>query len=224
MNYQNPIAAHEAGHCVALAAAGLAWAFDKSTIRPQMHNGRNVYGLTERNGETFTAYREQLIQLKGRLTVDPQNPAVDPQDLRNFHDFLVKEAPRVCLPHICFFLGGGACDRWLKREDLSRNLIDREEICKHLFPAMTLNNIGDTEMSVVQREVDEFLFKVFGRERNLLDGLYGALDQKGEVNHKDLGPLFKEMETCGERAREDYDSLLNWFSTWYRPQVQKFEC
>ncbi len=213
MEYSNPIAAHEAGHCVALAAAGLAWTFDQSTIKPQTNDdGLNVDGLTRRNGKTLTDYGEKMRQM-----------AVDPQGRRNFHDFLVKEAPRVCLPHICFFFGGGACDRWLKREDRARNAIDHNEIFTHLFPAMTLNNIGDTEMSAVQGKVDEFLFKVFERERNLLDGLYGALVQKEKISRKDLGPLFNEMEACGERAREDYDSLLNWFSTWYRPQVQKFE-
>ena len=212
MKYQNNIAAHEAGHCVALAAAGLAEKFVSSTITPQTNaDGQNVDGQTIRNGEALTAYSEKLTQLAGRMA--------DPQGLRNFHDFLVKEAPRVCLPHICFFFGGGACDRWLKCEDLHRNSIDREVICKQLFPAMTLKNIGDAEMSAVQGKVDEFLFNVFEREGNLLDGLYGALVQKGTVLREDLGPLFNEMVACGERARKDYDSLLNWFSTWYGAHV-----
>lgn len=216
MEYSNSIAAHEAGHCVALAAAGLAGEFVRATIKPQTNDGRNVYGLTKGNGKTLTDYSEKMGQLASQMTVDPQGP-------RNFHDFLVKEAPRVCLPNICFFLGGGACDRWLKREDLRRNSIDREEIYKNLFPAMTLK-IGDTEMSVVQGKVDEFLFKVFEREGKLLDGLYGALVQNEEVTREDLGPLLNEMEACGERrARQDYNSLLTWFSSWYEPQVQKFE-
>lgn len=231
MTYQNNIAAHEAGHCVALAAAGLAGEFVLFTITPQMDEaGRNVDGQTKISKETLNAYSgtlhaysETLRQLAKRMAIDPQNPAVDPQGPRNLHDFLVEQAPRVCLPYICFFFGGGACDRWLKREDRARNAIDHNEIFTHLFPAMTLNNIGDAEMSAVQGKVDEFLFNVFEREGNLLDGLYGALVQKGTVLRKDLGPLFNEMEVCGERAREDYASLLNWFSSWYEPQVQTFE-
>lgn len=212
MKYQNNIAAHEAGHCVALAAAGLAEQFVSSTITPQANaNGQNVDGQTIRNGEALAAYGEQLAQLAGRMA--------DPQGLRNFHDFLVQEAPRVCLPHICFFFGGGACDRWLKREDLHRNLIDREVIYNQLFPAMNLMNIGDAEMSAVQGKVDEFLFNVFEREEKLLDGLYGVLVQRGTVLREDLGPLFNEMKDCGKRAREDYDSLLNWFSIWYGKHV-----
>lgn len=225
MKYQNKIAAHEAGHCVALAAAGLAEKFVSSTIgHGQMYNGRNVDGLTkkEENDEALTAYHIELMAYRDKLT-QPAGRMADPKDRKDFHDFLVKEAPRVCLPHICFFFGGGACDRWLKCEDLHRNSIDREEICTKFFPAMTLVNIGDAEMFAVQGKVDEFLFNVFEREGNLLDGLYGALVQKGTVLREDLGPLFNEMEVCGERAREDYASLLNWFSSWYEPQVQTFE-
>lgn len=231
MEYSNIIAAHEAGHCVALAAVGLAGEFVQSTITPQKDEaGRNVDGQTKISKETLNAYSGTLNaysgtlrQLAKRMAIDPQNPAVDPQGPRNLHDFLVEQAPRVCLPYICFFFGGGACDRWLKREDGARNAIDHNEIFTHLFPAMTLKNIGDAKMSAVQEKVDEFLFKVFERERNLLDGLYGALVQKEKVCREDLGPLFNKMEDCGECARDDYNSLLNWFSTWYRPQVQKFE-
>ena len=214
MEYSNTIAAHEAGHCVALAAAGLAGEFVRATIKPQTNAGRNVYGLTERISESLTAYSEKMGQLASQMTVDPQGP-------RNFHDFLVREALRVCLPQICFFLGGGACDRWLKREDGARNAIDHNEIFTHLFPAMTLNNIGDPEMSVVQGKVDDFLFKVFEREGKLLDGLYGALVQNEEVTREalDLAPLLNEMEACGKRAHDDYNSLLTWFSSWYEPHV-----
>ena len=63
-DFPDVIAAHEAGHVVALAAAGLADEFTRATIVPQ--NG--VHGLTIRSGAS-------LFKLSGELTRHSQHIA-----------------------------------------------------------------------------------------------------------------------------------------------------
>ena len=211
--FPNEIVAHECGHVVALAAAGLADEFTSVTIIPQ--NG--VKGLTTRSGASLT-------ELSGRLAEHSQRvasaaAAADAEKIatavREFKDFIAT-TPVVCLPHLCFFFGGGSCDRLFGRENAARNTIDVNCIRSMVIPAMVLQPPADDRLREVQDKVDEFLFSVFEKNMSLFRKIYDALVERKTLDRASLGPdILREMETCASRSKEDYGQLLVWFRQWH---------
>lgn len=214
--FPDVIAAHEAGHVVALAAAGLADEFTRATIVPQ--NG--VYGLTIRSGAS-------LFKLSGELTGHSQRIAgaigADQQAaVKAFGDFILT-TPAVCLPHVCFFFGGGACDRMLGRESSARNTIDVNCVNTMVLPAMVLPPLADGDLRQVQSKVDAFLFKVFDRERLLFGKVYNALVERKTIDRASVGiEMLDDMCACAKRASSDYLELLKWFEAWHAGKAPKF--
>ena len=206
------IAAHECGHVVALAAAGLADEFLSVTIVPQ--NG--VLGLTLRSGES-------IARLSARLTEYSTNLANgQPGALGTFHSFVLKEVSAICLPHLCFFLGGGSFDRLLGREDLGRNRIDAECIRRMVVPAMLLPSLSDEDLTWLQEKVDAFLFSVFNREKALFDKIYKDIVEHKTLSRDKIDPeVLKEMEACAERSKENYAQLLELVKDWYSEKVDQ---
>ncbi len=214
--FPDVIAAHEAGHVVALAAAGLADEFTRATIVPQ--NG--VHGLTIRSGAS-------LFKLSGELTGHSQRIAgaigADQQAaVKAFGDFILT-TPAVCLPHVCFFFGGGACDRMLGRESSARNTIDVNCVNTMVLPAMVLPPLADGDLRQVQSKVDAFLFKVFERERLLFGKVYNALVERKTIDRASVGiEMLDDMCACAKRASSDYAELLKWFEAWHAGKAPKF--
>ena len=214
--FPDVIAAHEAGHVVALAAAGLADEFTRATIVPQ--NG--VHGLTIRSGAS-------LFRLSGELAGHSQRIAgavgADQQAaVKAFGDF-IRTTPAVCLPHLCFFFGGGACDRMLGRESPARNSVDVDCVNKMVLPAMVLQPLADGDLRQVQSRIDAFLFKVFDRERLLFGKVYNALVERKTIDRASVGlEMLDDMRACAERAFPDYSELLKWFEAWHADRSPKF--
>lgn len=214
--FPDVIAAHEAGHVVALAAAGLADEFTRATIVPQ--NG--VHGLTVRSGAS-------LFKLSGELTGHSQRIAgatgADQRAaVKAFGDFILT-TPAVCLPHVCFFFGGGACDRMLGRESAARNSIDVNCVNTMVLPAMVLPPLADGDLRQVQSKIDAFLFKVFERERALLVKVYNALVERKTIDRASIGQeIMDDMRACAKRASSDYSELLKWFEAWHAGRAPKF--
>lgn len=214
--FPDVIAAHEAGHVVALAAAGLADEFTRATIVPQ--NG--VHGLTIRSGAS-------LFKLSGELTRHSQRIAgatgADQQvAVKAFGDFILT-TPAVCLPHVCFFFGGGACDRMLGRESSARNSIDVNCVNTMVLPAMVLPPQADGDLRQVQSKIDAFLFKVFERERLLFGKVYNALVERKTIDRASVGlEVLDDMCACAKRASSDYAELLKWFEAWHAGKAPKF--
>lgn len=118
--YTNKIAAHEAGHCLALAATGLADEFTSCTIVSGYDAQRRpTRGQTIRSGTSLSEFSKELDKHSKHL--ENQEESVN-----DFKDFLMKNVLKTCLPHICFFLGGGSFDRFLDRESPERNKIDMD--------------------------------------------------------------------------------------------------
>ena len=216
MEFPNEIAAHECGHVVALAAAGLADEFELATIVPQYENGVFVLGSTKRSGES-------LEKLSSELSEHSANLAAGRQDaLKAFRDFVLT-TPDVCLPHICFFVGGGSIDRLLGREDPNRNAIDanciRDKVMLTMLPATALS---DEDLALVQDKVDEFLFNVFKKEKVLFDKIYTALVKHKTLDCNSLDPLvLKEMQSCASRSVEKFKCLLAWVKEWHSGKVNQ---
>ena len=202
-NYTDEIAAHEAGHCLALAASGLADEFQKSTIRPQ----DGVRGLTTRSGHS-------LVNLSMDLAQHAQRLATQEEPVNEFKAFLKEKAPRTCLPHLCFFFGGGALDRFLGREHPPRNAIDMRAIQGMVIPAMAIQ-VTDQELAEVQEKVDEFLWNAFKTDGTLLKSLYNALVERQTITAND--DLLREMRAAP--VSDTYRTLLAWFTEWYKPRV-----
>ena len=204
--FPNEIAAHECGHVVALAAVGLADEFTSVTIIPQ--NG--IKGLTTRSGASLTELSGRLADHRQRVasaatTADAEAIATA---VREFKDFIAT-TPVVCLPHLCFFFGGGSCDRLFGRENAARNTIDVNCIRRMVMPAMVLQPPADDRLRMVQDKVDEFLFSVFEKNMSLFRKIYDALVERKILDRASLGPdLLREMDTCASRSKEDYGKLL----------------
>ena len=204
-DYTNEIAAHEAGHCLALAASGLADEFQKATIRPQ----DGVQGLTTRNGQS-------LVNLSMDLAQHAQRLATQEESVKEFKEYLVTNAPKTCLPHLCFFFGGGSLDRFLGRENSSRNAIDLHAIQGMVIPAMAIQ-VTDQELAEVQEKVDEFLWNAFKTDETLLKNLYNALVERQTITADD--DLLREMRAGAAPVSDAYQTLLAWFTEWYTPRV-----
>ena len=216
-DFPEVIAAHECGHVVALAAAGLADEFQKVTIVPQ--NG--IRGLTTRSGASLTKLSGELAEYSARIasaTGEAQHKA-----MAAFNDFIAT-TPDVCLPHLCFFFGGGSLDRLFKREDTGRNSIDADCIRNMVMPAMVLQApLSDEQMLEVQGKVDEFLHSVFKVEENepLFRKIYKTLEKRNaltrtDLKEDDLGKdIRREMDKCAKRSKEGYEELLAWFREWH---------
>ena len=214
--FPNVTAAHESGHVVALAAAGLADEFLSVTIIPQ-----NVAdGLTIRSGASLVKLSGELAGYSVRIA--SATGEAQRQAMAAFNDFIAT-TPDVCLPHLCFFLGGGSLDRQLGREDAKRNSIDADCIRKMVMPAMALQTLSDEHLREVQDKVDEFLFPVFEGSEALFGKIYESLVERKTLARDDLGPdVLHEMDECAERSKEGYGKLLAWFRQWHRGHAPKF--
>ena len=211
MIFPDEIATHECGHVVALAAAGLTKEFISATIVQQ--NG--VLGLTVRSGASLTKLSAELSELSRKLADGQQ------EELEEFRKFVLK-IPDVCLPHICFFFGGGSIDRLLGRENADRNMIDTTCIRQMVVPAMLLPSLSDEDMTWVQKEVDEFLSNVFHKEKIFLGRLYRAIVEHKTLLQNNIDPeVLKEMHACAERSAGDYRSLLALVKEWYAGKVRQ---
>ena len=215
MDFPDEIATHECGHVVALAATGLTEEFRSATIVPQ--NG--MLGLTIRSGESLTRLSDKLSEFSKKNLRDQ----TEIEAFRNF----VLTTPAVCLPHICFFLGGGSIDRLLGRENALRNSIDAKCMREMVMPAMLLPNLrpfpslSDDDLLYVQSNVDKFLHNVFTKEKTLFNRIYHAIVEHKTLVHTSIDPnLMKEMKACGERSAEAYKSRLAAFEKWYAGKVK----
>ena len=212
MDFPDEIATHECGHVVALAATGLTEEFRSATIVPQ--NG--MLGLTIRSGESLTRLSNEFLEYSRNLA-DGQT------EIEAFRNFVLT-TPAVCLPHICFFLGGGSIDRLLGRENARRNSIDAECIREKVVPAMLLRELADDDLLYVQSNVDKFLHNVFTKEKILFNRIYHAIVEHKTLVHTSIDPnLMKEMKACGERSAEDYKSLLAAVEKWYAGKVMQLQ-
>ena len=209
--FPNVTAAHECGHVVALAAAGLADEFLYVTIVPQ--NG--IRGLTTRSGASLTKLSGELAEYSARIasaTGEAQQKAI-----AEYNEFIAT-TPKVCLPHLCFFFGGGSLDRKFKREDTTgRNSIDADCIRKMVMPAMVLQTLSDEHLREVQDNVDKlFLFPVFEGNEPLFGKIYKSLVERNTLACHNLGPdIRREMDECAERSKKGYEELLAWFREWH---------
>lgn len=214
--FPNEIAAHECGHVVALAAAGLADEFLNVTIVPQ--NG--IRGLTTRSGASLTKLSGELAEYSARIasaTGEAQHKA-----MAAFNDFIAK-TPDVCLPHLCFFFGGGALDRLFGRENANRNSIDADCIRNMVMPAMFLTYLSENHLREVQDKVDEFLRQVFEVNESLFGKIYDSLMERNTLTRADLDPIILcEMDECAERSKKGYEELLAWFRQWHSGIRPKF--
>ena len=231
MDFPDEIATHECGHVVALAATGLTEAFRSATIVPQ--NG--VLGLTIRSGESLTKLSNKLSELSNKLLELSKKNLADQTEIEAFQTEIeafqteieafrnfVLTTPAVCLPHICFFLGGGSIDRLLGRENARRNSIDAEYIREKVVPAMLLPSLSDDDLLYVQSNVDKFLHNVFTKEKILFNRIYHAIVEHKTLVYTSIDPnLMKEMKACGERSAEAYKSLLAAVEEWYAGQVMQ---
>ena len=215
MDFPDEIATHECGHVVALAATGLTEEFRSATIVPQ--NG--MLGLTIRSGESLT-------RLSNKLSEFSKKNLADQTEIEAFRNFVLT-TPAVCLPHICFFLGGGSIDRLLGRENALRNSIDAKCMREMVMPAMLLPNLrpfpslSDDDLLYVQSNVDKFLHNVFTKEKILFNRIYHAIVEHKTLVHTSIDPnLMKEMKACGERSAEAYKSLLAAVEKWYAGKVK----
>ena len=128
----------------------------------------------------------------------------------------------MCLRHICFFFGGGAIDRFLGRENPNRNEKDMEYIRKMVLPAMLLTALSDEDMTLIQEKVDEFMSKVFTKEKVLLDRLYNALVEHKTLTRDNIDPeILNEMRACAERSEGDYNDLLASVKEWHAEKMSQ---
>ena len=215
MEFPNEIAAHECGHVVALAAAGLADEFISATIVPQYRNDVLVLGSTDRSGASLTKLHNEHLEHIAPLAAGRQDA------LEAFRDFVLT-TPDVCLPHICFFVGGVSIDRLLGREDTIRNRIDTDCIRQMVMPAMHIPSLSDEDLALVQDKVDEFLFNVFKKEKVLFDKIYTSLVERGTLDRNSIDPLvLKEMQSCAIRSAEKFKCLLAWVKEWHSGKVNQ---
>ena len=203
--YAYVIAAHEAGHCLALAATGLADEFQRSTIVPQ----GELEGLTIRSGASLDNFSMELTQHSRRLVAQEESG-------NEFKDFLIEKAPKTCLPHICFFLGGGSFDRFLGRESPARNRIDMEMLQTNVIPSMVIQ-VTNKELAELQGKVDEFLWAVFKANEALFKIIYDALVERQTITAND--DLLGEMRAGANSVSDAYRKLLVWFTEWYEPRL-----
>ncbi len=211
-DFPDQIAAHECGHVVALAAAGLTDEFISVTTVPQ--NG--VLGLTVRSGESLDRQSAKLTEYSTNLGNG------QPEAIGAFHDFVLKEVCAVCLPHLSFFFGGGSIDRLLERESLERNRIDADCIRQMVVPAMLLTSLSDKDLTWLQEKVDAFLFSVFNREKALFGKIYKDIVEHKTLSRDNIDPeVLKEMEACAERSKENYAQLLELVKDWYSEKVDQ---
>lgn len=201
---------------MALAAAGLADEFTRATIVPQ--NG--VHGLTIRSGASLFKLSGELaghsLRIAGASGADQQAA------VKAFGDFILT-TPAVCLPHVCFFFGGGACDRMLGRESAERNSVDVNCVNTMVLPAMVLPPMAEGDLVQVQSKIDAFLFKVFKRERTLLVKVYNALVERKTIDRASIGQdIMDDMRACAKRVSSDYSELLKWFEAWHAGKAPKF--
>lgn len=214
--FPNVIAAHECGHVVALAAAGLADEFLYVTIVPQ--NG--IRGLTTRSGASLTKLSGELAEYSARIA--SATGGAQKRVTAEYNEFIAT-TPKVCLPHLCFFFGGGSLDRKFKREDTGRNLIDADCIRNMVMPAMVLQILSEDHLREVQDKVDEFLFPVFEGNEPLFEKIYESLVERETLDRDNIGPdILREMNECAERSKEGYGKLLTWFRQWHGRHRLKF--
>ena len=207
--YTDEIAAHEAGHSLALAVAGLAGEFTSCTIVPQ----DGVYGKTDRSGESLLLLSSDIAKYAQQLA-NPAGLALAKQAFREF----LGNVPEICLPHVCFFFGGGSLDRFFDRECTARNAIDIRAIKDMVLPAMAVG-VSDDDLSKIQSKVDEFLGKAFEKEEALFKKIYDRLVAERTILRGDAGDLLVEMQNSAERLKADYQELLVWFKGWYEPKI-----
>ena len=205
------IPAHECGHVVALAAAGLANEFKEVTIVQQ----GNALAVTKRSGASLIKLSGELLEYQDRI-----DAAMDEAQLKRvsaeYNAFIKEKLPDVCLPHLCFFFGGGALDRLFGRENADRNSIDADCIRKKVMPAMVLQTLSDEDLREVQGKVDKFLFPVFEGNEPLFRKIYDSLVERNTLTRYDLGmDIRREMNECAERSKEGYEELLAWFRQWH---------
>ena len=209
-DFLDEIATHECGHVVALAAAGLTEEFISVTIVPE--NG--VRGLTVRSGASLT-------QLSDKLSEYAQNLADGRQEgLEAFRNFVLT-TPAVCLPHICFFFGGGSIDRLLGRENRNRNAIDANCIRQMVVPSMLLPPLSDEDLTGIQEKVDEFLFNVFKKEKALFGRIYRAIVERKTLGRNSIPDVLKDMQACADRSEGIYKSLLASIENWHSGKVRQ---
>ena len=202
------VAAHEAGHVLALAASGLAGEFQKSTIVPQ----GGVQGVTTRSGESLVRMSMKLAEHAQRLA----DPARLGETKKAFREFLEKELPKTCLRHLCYFFGGGSIDRFLGRDCPERNAVDMEAIRKMVLPAMAIQ-VSDKDLVEIQQKVDAFLWKALEANEGLFKKTYDTLVEKHTITNQDEA-LVREM--CA-RARLLFPARIRNCSTGSRPGMSR---
>jgi len=210
--WTDEIAAHEAGHCVALVAAGLADEFVSATIVPQ----GGVQGLTVRSGESLArlsmGFAEHAARLGDLLRLEEAK--------RAFREFLMT-APEVCLPHLCFYFGGGSMDRYLQRDNPARNSVDMNVIGSMVVPAMAIPAISVGELAEIQKKVDEFLWMVFDDEDCMIEGFYDELCDKRVIDRSDFDQILKgSFLGLTDESHEKYSELLSWFRDWHARKLE----
>lgn len=201
---------------VALAAAGLVDEFTSVTIIPQ--NG--VMGLTTRTGASLTELSKRLNEYAQRMNApDEETKEAAKQEFNAFFETI----PAVCLPHLCFFFGGGSCDRLFGRENTARNEIDLDIISRNVIPAMVIKPPANDRLRDVQDNIDKFLFSVFEKNMSLFKNIYDALVERRNLDRASLSPdILREMERCATSSKWEYGQLLDWFSHWHASQPRTF--
>ena len=236
MQFTDEIAMHECGHVIALAATGLTDEFQIATNVPDFDDfGRPTDGRTDHTRASLNKLSENLTE----FTSGQQG------GLERFRQFVLT-TPDVCLQHLCFYFGGGEIDRFLGRKNPDRNKIDMEQIRECVLPAMfllstltekkdkalpsnkellsagTMAWLSDEDITFIQKKVDEFMSKVFTKEKVLLGRLYSAIVEYKTLMRDNIDPeILNEMRTCAKRSERDYNNLLASVKEWHAEKMSQ---
>lgn len=215
------ITLHETGHFVALCATGLYDEFTLMTDQATNDNGTSVLGETKRNGRSLSIYLKELESVPQRTKVE------DPFSV-------IKEtfgkAPEVCLPHVCFFLGGGVIDDCFGTGSETRNKIDhnlvKDELLRTMFPQIEVQERDRLELvqlellSQMREMVSGFLQEVFYREFSSVAKIARLLKESGTIDKRGTdGILCDDVDRIHRNAETEYAKLLVDFREWWRKMV-----
>ena len=207
------IALHETGHFVALCATGLYDEFTSMTDLPRDYCGARVHGLTMRSGTSLMAYSRELCAAAQKLASDPGM----------LKDDSVREAfgkaADVCLPHVCFFLGGGVVDGCFGTGSEQRNQIDHGHVKNELLATMRLP-CEDELVRQMGEMVNGFLRGVFARESESVTKIARLLKKRGTLDKRDTdGALLEDVNRIRRNAEAEYAKLLVDFRRWWMGKV-----
>lgn len=214
------IVKHECGHLVALMAAGIYSEFTRISVGAAEHAGDRVNGLTERSGDSLMQYSFDLLNWSRRLGGGQAG-------VEDWVRFLAERGLAVCLPHVCYFYGGGAMDRSAGCEDAERNGIDTREIEAKVLPSLVIT--WNDDCNFLKERVYAFLESVFRREQSLITRICGELRENPVMEKGQMDALLEKdpdggAEGVRRRAEGDYQTLLNDLREWYAGYLKAKFC